>query len=174
MYTFHFIEPVYTDHLCILKDHVSLIHSMVFPYKFHCTVEPVLKDHPICHKNVVFQDRWSLVTGLVILKCRSFYRKCMVCQDRWSLMAVVPQDRFHCTQIVDLNQNLRLKDFREPSPGTARNKSISKTCGISYMKYESAHTGPWTCIILHGLPIPNHTKDTAKLLFPPIYRIMRM
>ncbi len=33
----------------------------------------------------------------VILKCRSYCRKCVVCQDRWSLMAVVSQDRFHCT-----------------------------------------------------------------------------
>ncbi len=58
------------------------------------TVEPVLKDHPIGHKNVVCQDRWSLVTGSVILKCRSFYQKCVVCQDRWSLMAAVSQDSF--------------------------------------------------------------------------------
>ncbi len=36
------------------------------------TVEPVLKDHPIGHKNVVCQDRWFLVTGSVILKCRFF------------------------------------------------------------------------------------------------------
>ncbi len=27
------------------------------------TVEPVLKDHPIVRKNMVFQDKWSLVTG---------------------------------------------------------------------------------------------------------------
>ena len=33
----------------------------------HCTVKSVLKDHPIGHKNVVCQDRWSLVTGSVIL-----------------------------------------------------------------------------------------------------------
>ncbi len=26
------------------------------------SVEPVLKDHPIDHKNMVSQDRWSLVT----------------------------------------------------------------------------------------------------------------
>ncbi len=46
------------------------------------TVEPVLKDHPIGHKNVVCQDRWSLVTGSAVLKCRSFCQKCVVCQDR--------------------------------------------------------------------------------------------
>ncbi len=36
-------------------------------------------------KNVVCQacqDRWSLVTGSVILKCESFCQKCVVCQDR--------------------------------------------------------------------------------------------
>ncbi len=31
------------------------------------TVEPVLKDHLIGHENVVFQDRWSLVTGSIVL-----------------------------------------------------------------------------------------------------------
>ncbi len=64
------------------------------------TVESVLKDHPIGHKNVVCQDRWSLVTGSVILKCGSFCQKCVVFQDRWSLMAVVSQDRFHCTNMT--------------------------------------------------------------------------
>ncbi len=63
------------------------------------TVESVLKDHPICHKNVVFQDMWSLVTGSVILKCRSC-QKWVVCQDRWSLMAVVSQERFHCIHVA--------------------------------------------------------------------------
>ena len=37
------------------------------------------------------------MTGSVILKCRSFCQKCAVCQDRWCLMAVVSQDRFHCS-----------------------------------------------------------------------------
>ncbi len=39
----------------------------------------VLKNHPIGHKNVVCQDRWSLVTGSVILKFRFF------CQNVWSI-----------------------------------------------------------------------------------------
>ncbi len=47
------------------------------------TVEPLLKDHRIGH----CQDRWSLVTCSVILKCRSFCQNlCVICQDRWSLM----------------------------------------------------------------------------------------
>ncbi len=49
-------------------------------------VKPVLRDYPIGHKHMMSEDRWSLVTGSVILKCRS------LCQ-KWggggSLMAVV-------------------------------------------------------------------------------------
>ncbi len=42
-------------------------------WNVHClTVEPVLKDQPIGHKNVVSQDRWSFVTGSVVLKSRTF------------------------------------------------------------------------------------------------------
>ncbi len=71
------------------------------PYKHHkckqITVELVLKDHPVVHKNVVCQDRWSLVTGSVILNCRSFCQKCMVCHCVPWQWAVVSQDRFHCT-----------------------------------------------------------------------------
>ncbi len=60
------------------------------------TVEPVIQDHPIGHKNMVSQDRWSLVTGLMALKCRTFCQAYVVFQDRWSLITVVSQDRFHC------------------------------------------------------------------------------
>ena len=76
-----------------LPSHSMSVRTGFWPWWLyqHCTsaVEPVLKDHPIGHKNVVCQDRWSLVTGSVIFKCRSFWWKCMVCQDRWSLVAVV-------------------------------------------------------------------------------------
>ncbi len=65
------------------------------------TVEPVLKDHPICHTNVVSQNRWSLVTGSVTLKCRTCCQEYLVFQDRWSLMAVVLQDRFHCSSFPE-------------------------------------------------------------------------
>ncbi len=63
-------------------------------------LEPVLKDHPIGHKNVICQYRWSWVTGSAMLKCRSlltFGQKCVIFQDSWSLMAVVSRDRFHCS-----------------------------------------------------------------------------
>ncbi len=79
------------------------------------TVEPFLKAHPIGHKNVVCQDRWSLVIGSVLLKCtcRSFCWKCMVCRDRWSLMAVVSQDRFHCNHVTSIGY-LHVKFVRCP------------------------------------------------------------
>ncbi len=62
------------------------------------TEEPVLKDRPVDHKNIVCQDRWSLVTGSVALKCNTFCQEYVVLQDR-SLMAVVSQDRFHCIYV---------------------------------------------------------------------------
>ena len=59
------------------------------------TAEPVLKDHPIGHTNVVSQDRWSLVTGSVTMKCGSFYQEYLIFQDRRSVTAEVSQNRFH-------------------------------------------------------------------------------
>ncbi len=74
---------------------VLYIANITSPYCHHvfavltehiyCTVEPVLKDHPIGHKNMVSQDRWSLVTGSFTLKCRTFHQISMIFQDRWSL-----------------------------------------------------------------------------------------
>ncbi len=60
----------------------------------NCTIaEPVFKDHPIGHTNMVSQERW---TGSISLKCSTFWQEYLVFQDRWSLMAVVSQERFHC------------------------------------------------------------------------------
>ncbi len=65
-------------------------------------VESVLKDYRIGHENTVSQDRWSLVTGSVPLKCETFWQEYVVLQDRWSLMAVVSQDGFHCSTYNDI------------------------------------------------------------------------
>ncbi len=104
-----------------MKDNLSWEITFLCPMRFYCnvltttkqllcssslkktTVEPALKDHPIGHKNVVCQERWSLVTGSVILKCRSSCWKCVVWQDRWFVMAVVSQDRLHCTRHLTSN-----------------------------------------------------------------------
>ncbi len=71
---------------------------MLYQDIYMCTVEPVLKDRPIDHKNMVSQDRWSLVTGSFTLKCVTCQTR-VVLQDRWSLMLVVSQDRFDCTSL---------------------------------------------------------------------------
>ena len=42
------------------------------------TVEPVLKDHPSGHTKVASLDTWSLVTGSVALKCRTFSQEYQV------------------------------------------------------------------------------------------------
>ncbi len=57
----------------------------------HYTVGSLLKDHPISHAIVVSQDSWSLVTGAISLKCRTFCQEYMVfqLQDRWSHVTVV-------------------------------------------------------------------------------------
>ncbi len=49
------------------------------------TVEPVLKDHTSGLTNVVSQVRWSLVTGSVTLKCRTFCQDYLAFQDGWSV-----------------------------------------------------------------------------------------
>ena len=45
------------------------------------TVEAALKDRPIAHTNMISQDRWSLVTGSVALKCGTFYQEYVIIQD---------------------------------------------------------------------------------------------
>ena len=61
------------------------------------TVKPVLKDHPICYNHLVSQNRCSLVTGSMTLKCRTFCLEYVVLQNRWSTMAVVSQDMVYCS-----------------------------------------------------------------------------
>ncbi len=51
---------------------------------------------------MVFQDRWSLGTGSITLKCGTFCLEYVALQDRWSLMGVVSQDWFHCSSKMNL------------------------------------------------------------------------
>ncbi len=39
------------------------------------TIEPVLKDYPIGHKNVVSQDRWVLGDGFIYIEMWDFLSK---------------------------------------------------------------------------------------------------
>ncbi len=54
-----------TGSIAMGKVHFASLSIEQFTNKYQSTVVPVLKDHPIGHKNVVHQDRWSLVTGLL-------------------------------------------------------------------------------------------------------------
>ncbi len=75
-----------------MRDHLS--PRTIFLAKGH-TVEPVLKDHPRGHTNVVSEDGvfGGRFNSIEIYTCQEY----LVFQDRWSFMAVVSQDRFHCT-----------------------------------------------------------------------------
>ncbi len=83
------IQPLISMQCICIPSWLSAVSS---PY----TVEPMLKDHPAGHKNMVSQDRWSFVTGSVALKCGTFCQEYVGLQDGWSFMAVDSQDRFHC------------------------------------------------------------------------------
>ncbi len=53
------------------EDFTSIFKSaQIFQYTLS-TVELVLKEHHIGHTIVVSQDRWSLMTCSIILKCRT-------------------------------------------------------------------------------------------------------
>ncbi len=55
-------------------------------------VELVLKDHTIGHKSIVSQDKWSLMTGSISLKCGTFCQEYLVRRLKTgSLMEVVSQ-----------------------------------------------------------------------------------
>ena len=57
----------------------------------------LLKRKHIGPVNIVSQDRWSLLTGSVALKFKTFYQEFVVLQhvqDRWSVRAVVSSRGF--------------------------------------------------------------------------------
>ena len=76
--------------LCRMPIDFSLQFSK-YMYALHwitCTIEPLLKDRPMVQKTYS-RSKWSLVTGWITLKCKTFCLEYLVFQDRWSLMAVV-------------------------------------------------------------------------------------
>ena len=79
-------------------------------YSGTCLVRP---PPLIGHKNMVSQDRWSLVTGSITLKCTIFCQIYAIFQDRWSFTAVVCQDRFHCSCPDELTL-VELTIFQKP------------------------------------------------------------
>ncbi len=94
---------------CMKKFLKSKKYHLDFVFTITCIKHSrtFLERPPHWPQNVVCKDRWSLVTGSVILKCRPFCQKYVVCQDRWSLRAVVSQERFHCTSRSDFSNHKR-------------------------------------------------------------------
>ncbi len=68
-----FLQRSYIPGGWYLKIHVDSLYC-----------KSVLKDCLIDHQNMVSQDRWSLVTGLITLKYRTFCQTVVLLQDRWS------------------------------------------------------------------------------------------
>ena len=88
------------------------------------SVEPVLKHFPNCHNDMVSQDRWSLETGSMALKCETC-QEYVVLQDRWCFMAVVFQNRFHCTKIFYPKKKLNLLGYFSTSLSLAKSQLLS-------------------------------------------------
>ena len=140
------------------------------------TVESVLEDHPIGHKNMVSQNRWSLVTGSFTLKCVTFCQKLVVLQDRWSLMAVVSQDRFHCTLYMELrrfswifNTSQRIKidilvrTTRGPLTINVEQWICYKLCIVSFCEYrQKIHCLHYKCSWPSAI-----SQNSYKLCFNP-------
>ncbi len=56
-----------THEVVAFEDYTNMAHfldKLTFGYVYNnSTAEPRLKDHPVHHKHMISQDRWSLVTG---------------------------------------------------------------------------------------------------------------
>ncbi len=81
---------------------------------------------------MVFQGRWSLVTGSVILKCWAFWQNYPVHEHDQgrvqSLMAVVTQDKFHY-YFEYCNKTMQLPIINISKP------TDSELTGTWYMRY---------------------------------------
>ncbi len=65
------------------------------------TVEPRLKECPIGHTIVAYQDGWCLLTDSIALKCRIFCLNLCGTSEQ-----VVSQERFDCTTLLHKHENV--------------------------------------------------------------------
>ncbi len=130
------------------------------------SVEPFSKDHPTGHNKVVCQDRWSLVTCSVILKCRSFCHKSVVFQDRWSLTVVISQDRFHCTKKNDSKLNANSSKTRTPSIGLTYSRGLSEELKPIFKHHRiGAFHKPLRSLLVHPKTKPRATSNVGRLRY---------
>ena len=64
------------------------------------TVVPLLRDHPVVHTKVVFEEGWSFIRGRKQCKPKHVSSGIVVLNERWSLIRVVSQEGDYCNQII--------------------------------------------------------------------------
>ena len=66
------------------------------------TVVPLLRDHPVGHTDVVFEEGRSFIRGRKQCKPKHVSSGIVVLNVRWSLIRVVSQEGDYCTAIICL------------------------------------------------------------------------
>ena len=61
------------------------------------TVVPLLRDHPVVHTKVVFEEGWSFIRGRKQCKPKQVSSGIVVLNARWSLIRGVSQEGDYCT-----------------------------------------------------------------------------
>ena len=84
----YFCSTIYTKESEVA---FSLHQRVLYPN----TVKPVIRDHPFCHRKVVFQGRWPLNSGSIHKKIRHWCIRIVVLHERCSLNSGVSDDRLY-------------------------------------------------------------------------------
>ena len=69
-------------------------------YILHSIVVPLLRDHPVVHTDVVFEEGWSFIRGRKQCKPKHVTSGIVVLNVRWSLIRVVSQVGDYCNGII--------------------------------------------------------------------------
>ncbi len=105
--------------------HIAVTFYNLKPH-YHNTVEPVLKDHPTGHKNMVIWCLWRQVQLSWNAGPSAKKGGCL----RWSPIAVVFQDRFHCILNQDYNGLCISRPYIQPENFTLTLKLALKCMNI--------------------------------------------
>ena len=73
----------------------------------YCTVVPLLRDHPVVHTKVVFEEGWSFIRGRKQCKPMHVSSGIVVLNVRWSLIRGVSQEGNYCSR------KLRVQRFQK-------------------------------------------------------------
>ncbi len=85
---------------CALWCHlIKLVYALKVNFSGR-TVKPMMRDHPTGQQKVVLWDRWSLITGSYVLKCRTMLLQQWSLIRSQSLIALVSHHRFHSIDLL--------------------------------------------------------------------------